>query len=745
MQKTNPLTVTALCLGAWALLGAPAFADTQPAMNRTPGEITPEDIIIVRGDVLGRSTAPYSAVPLGAETIQRLDLDSLDAVAVAVPGLSMINDQDPGTNIVAMRGVTTDRLQQAAIAYVLDGVPLADTEFFTGPLFDIARIDVLRGPQGALFGKSAAGGAIDVRTNTADTKDGFIAVTAGDGNLRATEVAVHVDLSGDWRLRTAGRWSAADGWITNRTLNRIVDAEESRALRLRLAGPFAGGELDLTGFQVQDDGGAAWASSNTVIGRFGGKLSGAALTDPIGDFEGRSARRWTQGAIRYDSQWPGPLTVSVLLARDSYTKRWVEELDYRPGALTFFGTPLFPTGLQPIRQPTDIKAATAQTRWRWDITSNANLIQSLTFGLFMQDIDRRRVDDFGPLLFGANPAAYNTDTLQRAAFFAFALSAETTKMDINLRYDSDARRQQISDSATAAVRDVARADFGRWQPRIAGSARLNRDTEGETWLYGAYGEGFRSGGFNPLPGPASVWRARFEPEVTRSAEIGVRRSTTTMFLEAVIFGARISDYQNYAFLDGNSVTLSVDRVDVEGGELTASLKNQALWGGAADYGLGLAYARATIAQNRAPDPLIAGAVRDYSGKRAPNAPLWSGAASIDWSFPLGDAELGLGATMNATGETFFEIDNQLRAPSKTWFDLRASLDHGGTRLLLLVRNATNERWALSGFGQTMLPLLAGLGPDGPFDSFTLNRGRQISFELRRSFDYGFSLDNLGAR
>jgi iron complex outermembrane receptor protein len=96
-------------------------------------------------------------------------------------------------------------------------------------------------------------------------------------------------------------------------------------------------------------------------------------------------------------------------------------------------------------------------------------------------------------------------------------------------------------------------------------------------------------------------------------------------------------------------------------------------------------------------------------------------------------ELTLQADVNATGETYFELDNVLRAPAKSWIDLRAGVARSGWSAALWGRNVTDERWAISAFGQGMLPLLAGLGPNGPFDTFTLNRGRQWGGEITRRF------------
>ncbi|NJR20434.1 MAG: TonB-dependent receptor plug domain-containing protein [Hyphomonadaceae bacterium] len=292
---------------------------------------------------------------------------NVDDVAIAVPGVWMINDQDPGTNILSIRGATTDRLQQASVAFVLDGVPLADTELFTPRLFDLASVDVLKGPQGALFGKNAAGGVVSVTTQGAlngatFNEQSMLETRVGNGGLREIAFSRGLELSDTWAVRAAGVLSSADGWIHNSTLNKRVDASNTRAVRLNIAGQAAGFALDFRTHYLEEDGGAAWASSNNVTGKNGGRLSGAVLIDPIGDYEGQAARWWRQSSARA-SRSLGAGRLELLAARDNYQKRWSEELDYRPGPLTFFGFPAFPNGIQPISQPIDVRATTFQARW----------------------------------------------------------------------------------------------------------------------------------------------------------------------------------------------------------------------------------------------------------------------------------------------------------------------------------------------------------------------------------------------
>jgi iron complex outermembrane receptor protein len=560
--------------------------------------------------------------------------------------------------------------------------------------------------------------------------------------MRAGEAALGFAI-GDWGVRIAGQWNAADGWIKNRTLNRVVDTQDSRAARVSAAGRIGDVDLDARVFALHEDGGAAWASSNNVTGLNSGVLSGRALTDPIGDFEGRAKRDWAQTSLRarFDA-WDGE--VFALIARDDYRKRWVEELDYRQGALTFFGAPLFPIGLQPIRQPTDIAATTFDARYRLRVEGGSRETVYV-LGVFAQDIDRKRIDDFGPLLFGAPAPSYDTDSLQTALYGSARWQGARLTFDLQGRLDRDQRTQTISNSATGAQLERRRATFERFQPRIG----ISYEAFDNAYIYANLAEGFRTGGFNPAPGPTSVWRAQFAPEITRSAELGVKtrgalwRGAGFSF-EAAAFASEIDQYQSYTFLDGNSVTLSVDAVDVRGFELSGGLNWDASTVDEMALSGAFALADSEIAAFVAPDPLIAGATRDYRGKQVPNAPLWTATLSGQWTHNFAETQsITARADVNVTGETFYEIDNALKSPAKEWLDLtlawsRAARSFDGPRagdwrVALIGKNITDERWAISAFGQGMLPLLAGLGPNGPFDTFTLNRGRQVRLEVRRDF------------
>ncbi len=704
----------AVCVGAALVAAGPAIAQS-PTSERSSAE---REVIVItaRGREEDPFAAPFFAAAYGADAIAADRLYDLDAVAAAAPGFFLINDQDPGTNIITVRGVATDRLQAPSVAYLVDGVALGDTEFFTGRLYDVARIETLAGPQGALFGVNAAGGALTVVTQAPTrTPEGFVRAAVGSGATRELEAAVSGPLGEAARARLALFSFASDGHIRNQTLDRLVDGYESHNARLRV-------DWDLTPNWTlaarlehrEEDGGAAWASSNDVTGLFNGDLDGAALTDPIGDFEGRSDRFWTTAAAELTRRTEGRGVFTVRLARDWYAKRWIEELDYLPGPL-----PGFPDGVQPVSQPTRLDVWTGEARYA---SPDAAPIRWIVGG-FVQDIERGRVDDFGPLLFGPAPR-FDTRSTNLAGFGELAWDVvDSLTLSAALRYDADDRSQTITSSADGGALDAADARFEAWQPRVSAQWTPRPDLS----LYATYAQAFRTGGFNPTP-VNGLWSPQFAPEDHESFEIGLklRDGPLGLALNAAAYASRIEAYQNYTFLEFQSVTLNVDEVEIAGLDLSASLEP------VDGVSLSAAYALtdAEIVRFTSPDPFDSTVTRDYSGNAPPNVPAWAATLSAQYGVSAAGFDWSARADLEAQGETFFEVDNVLRSPARVSGDLRISVGRDGWEAAAWVDNVTDERWAVSAFGQGQIPLLVFIGPT---DTFTINRGRTWGVELTARF------------
>ena len=191
-------------------------------------------VVTARGRAEAEIRVPDTIAVYGPAAIAAQRLTTIDDFIAATPGIFIINDQDPGTNLISVRGVSTNRSQSPSIAYIVDGLALPDSELFTLRPYDLARVEILKGPQGALFGRSASGGAIAMTTNDPGPDwGGEAAVGIGNGLTWTADGVVNAPVSQQVQLRLAGSYRNSDGFIRNSFLDKKVDGSISRNLRLK--------------------------------------------------------------------------------------------------------------------------------------------------------------------------------------------------------------------------------------------------------------------------------------------------------------------------------------------------------------------------------------------------------------------------------------------------------------------------------------------------------------------------------
>jgi len=118
---------------------------------------------------------PDSITALTADVIQSADIQNVKDVAVRVPNVSIVEAQQPGVALINIRGVGQARNGEPPVAVVVDGVQISNAYEITQDLFDVERIEVLKGPQGAVYGRNAIGGAINIITKQPTNEmEGFV-------------------------------------------------------------------------------------------------------------------------------------------------------------------------------------------------------------------------------------------------------------------------------------------------------------------------------------------------------------------------------------------------------------------------------------------------------------------------------------------------------------------------------------------------------------------------------------------
>ena len=215
----------ALLLGACVATVMPALAsaqDEQADIDTAADTGGIADAIIVTANKRSENlqNVPISVSAFSGEQIARLNIDDTTQITQQIPSLR-VNAWSPNLTIFSLRGISqnnfTDNLE-APVAVYQDNAYVASMNAVSGQLFDIKRVEVLRGPQGTLFGRNATGGLIHYLSEDAsdDYFNGYAKGEYGRFNDWSLEGAVGGAIAEGLRFRASARIEQADGYIKSR-------------------------------------------------------------------------------------------------------------------------------------------------------------------------------------------------------------------------------------------------------------------------------------------------------------------------------------------------------------------------------------------------------------------------------------------------------------------------------------------------------------------------------------------------
>ena len=158
-----------------------------------------------------------SVSAFSGEQLKALGVSSTVDITQQVPGLQLFTFS-PAFTVFSLRGVSQNNFQdnlEAPVAVYMDGAYVASMNAINSQLFDMDRVEVLRGPQGTLFGRNATGGLIHFLTRKAedDEANGYLEAGAAEFGTYSVEGAVGGGFSDTMRGRLAGRWQVSDGYV----------------------------------------------------------------------------------------------------------------------------------------------------------------------------------------------------------------------------------------------------------------------------------------------------------------------------------------------------------------------------------------------------------------------------------------------------------------------------------------------------------------------------------------------------
>lgn len=574
---------------------------TEPVWAQSENSALEEVVVTARKRDETFLNVPVSINVFTEQMIQSAGIERPADYIALVPNMTLVETQNSGTSFVVLRGISQARNSEPSVAVLVDGVLETNPAEFNQELFDIRQIEVLKGPQGALYGRNAIGGAIIIRTREpSDEFEGTAKVGYGNGNSSRAQVAVSGPLNEAKTLkyRAALNFYNTDGFLENTYLQQKADPARDYSGRLRLLfrpnDAFSGDlrvsidRLETRGFYFvipRDD-------ESNPFSTFTTPPDANNITTPITvNNTGEDNRDLLNVSLKLDFNTPGGV-ISSISAFDK-TKEIItgDAYDFRPRADSIFQT-LLGTDLNQS-QFLDVKAYSEELRFTANPIGAFSWIAGAYFVHTQRFISTGNMVDEGtgvfpvyeqPRLTGTNPSAtFLADSQDQNAWALFAdATYELTnqwEIDVAARYDDDTRKN-TTDTPTAFLPDpsaftgeVRKHTWNELQPK----GTLRYKPADNLTFYGGWSRGFRSGGFNQTgvgavavqSGIAGV-HDLFNAEVADTWEIGFKGDFLEhrLNLGVSLYDTKSTNGYFFVFLAANS-TQNLGNLDAKykGGEI----------------------------------------------------------------------------------------------------------------------------------------------------------------------------------
>jgi len=577
-----------------------AWAQTQPA--------TLEEIVVsARRRDESFQNVPITVNVFTAQQIQSAGIENPRDFVAMVPNMTMVEVQNVGNSFITVRGISQARNSEPSVAVLVDGVLETNPYQFNQELTDIQQIEVLKGPQGALYGRNAIGGAIIIHTvDPADHFEGTGKVGIGNGTSERAQVAVSgpVDSAGTLRYRASLNFYNTDGYLENTYLNRKADPYRDYSGRLRLLWrPSDEWTADLRVFRDRVETTAYYYiiprdDETNVFSTFTTAPNANNVTSPIQDNNlGVDYRDVLDTAFKLDYQ-AGPGTFTSVT--DYNTTKEIDTgdaYDFRPVKSSiafnvfFAGIPAALGGPLDESQSQFIDMKT----WSQELRFTANKVGGFSWmaGLYYVHTERfistdNIVDRGGgtvprvyrqplistPLADGTN-VTFLADSQNNNAWAVFgdATYDITSRLEVDaaIRYDEDSRQNttdtptQFLPDPTAFNGEVRKHTFSETQPK----GTLRYKAADNLTVYGGWSRGFRSGGFNQT-GVGAIAQAAgnlgvhdlFNAEVADTWELGAKSQFLERRLNANLSVFHTKSKNGYFFyFDATTSTQNLGNLD----------------------------------------------------------------------------------------------------------------------------------------------------------------------------------------
>ena len=652
--------------------------------------------------------APAAISVFTTSEIQNAGIHNVSDFVRYVPNMTYDHSFTIGNSFVTMRGIQQINNADAPVAIVVDGVPENNQSEFRQSLFNIKQIEVLRGPQGALYGRNALAGAIVITTEPpSNTTQGFVQGGIGDHGLQKIEATLSGALVKDVLLyRIAASGESFGGSIRNSYTHQLVDYSKNHYFRAEFDWlPTDHQKLALILNNSQLYGGAIYDTSfqnpqpsNTNI-----------FQAPLSNTPGNSHRRINGLTLHYTMDGQGAVFDSIT----GYTNLF---LDYY-GDLDFCNPITCPAGLFGLGQADQAQVLhVRELSQEFRLSSPDSSPIQWTAGVYALGTYRQLLTlahVYPPPSLQPFTIVNSNEVDHNFAWAGFGQASiplsHGNRIGLSLRYDSDHRKQ----ANFYLPSQVRQATFDAWQPKIT----FSHDIDKTQMVYATAAKGFRSGGFNGIGG------APFGKETLTSFEAGYKSSWLNhrLTFNTDAFYEIDRGYQ-FFYIDvaagGAQVIANLNKVDIYGLESSLHWLVQPGWQLFGSLGL--------LGSRIANVGAISTTLPIKVGNRAPRTEPYNFVLGSQWNFPLGQQYAMFRADVSREGPRTWEPDNLYVMSPVTLVNARFTYFASDRwSVTLWTRNLFNHRY----YADFVPAAFSGLGEDIASPA----QGRSYGINVRYEF------------
>lgn len=600
---------------------------------------------------------------------------------------------------ISIRGISNSGIGDPAVALYIDDISYADVYAFDMPLYDIERIEVLKGPQGTLYGKNTEGGAVNVvtkePTNTSESK---VILKAGTYNFISLDAIINAPLIEDTLFfRLAGSKSSHDGYIKNIYTNTDIDSQDTISGRFSLIyKPTNRLDLNLThsSNKFTDDGGFPMVPMDTDKYKTATKVSGLDDFEAAYNYDGESSteNQTTSLRAKYDGNMVDLVSITALRNMDNASTM---DGDFTPSDL-YVGFNAWKS--ESLSQEIRIQSKSADESLKWllgfyycnDKVENKTGYKLGSIYAQMMGVPVMTENTMAATLKAKNTAVFGETTMR--------LMENKLGATAGIRFEKSERGMDRTHTLGSTNVVDPMTGLEKNHSIALPKAALDYRIDDDIMVYLSAAKGYKAGGYSYAVDDTNM--VEFEPEISNAIELGLKSDFPDkgVRLNIALFTTAVDDYQDRVQINPTTIVqANATEVDIYGLEaeltvlITDTLTLNSIFG----------YTKAKYSDYIDP---VSG--ENYKDKNVVLTPEYNFGMFLEHR-----RESGLFSRLELqnTGSSYFDRANEKKQDPYSLINIKVGYETKDWDLYLSAKNLTNKQYFLDAFEDSTVGYMGTVG------------------------------------